>query len=195
MNRGDIFFEDLNFNGVARGFRPFIVLSDTTGKKFIPTVLVAPLTSRIPKKLLPTHVRIDAGQGGLIRDSLAIIEQSQIIDKSRLTNKVGTVSNDISDNIINSLLLFLGMKKYNTDSKEIESMAIRYDAFTAEFMKNTSDSLAKLTNPTFISKIKAGTLNGAIKTIIAFALGYLMTKVPLALAYLTKVYQEFIKHN
>lgn len=74
------------------GFRPVVIIQNDLGNLHAPTVIVIPLTSSAAKPLLPTHVSIPAGEGGLWRDSTALCEQVRTVEKSRLKRHVGCLS-------------------------------------------------------------------------------------------------------
>lgn len=90
--RGGIFFADLGEENIVgseqRGQRPVIIISNDIGNKFSPTVKVAVITSQLSKAKLPTHVEVSR-QYGLLQDSVALVEQTRVIDKSRLTAYIG----------------------------------------------------------------------------------------------------------
>lgn len=60
IRRGDVFFAELT-GGVGseqNGVRPVLVLQNDVGNRHSPTIIVAPLTSKGNKSMLPTHVKI-----------------------------------------------------------------------------------------------------------------------------------------
>jgi mRNA interferase MazF len=54
-----------------------------------PHTIIAPLTSRLRRRLLPSHVFVPAGEGGLTVDSVLLAEQLRVIDQVRLIRKLG----------------------------------------------------------------------------------------------------------
>lgn len=89
IRRGQIWYADLG-EGVGSeqgGIRPVIILQNNAGNKYAPTVIIAPITSKMKAKL-PTHVTIDM-ESGLSEVSVALLEQIRTIDKQRLLNFVG----------------------------------------------------------------------------------------------------------
>jgi mRNA interferase MazF len=48
-----------------------------------------PFTTRIRNRLLPSHVFVPAGEGGLTQDSVALCEQIRVADRGRLLAKLG----------------------------------------------------------------------------------------------------------
>lgn len=73
-----------------------------------PIVSVVPLTSKVRKRRLPTHVSRCAA--GLPVRSLALCEQLTVIDKRQLTTRVGTVNDPFDRAAINrAMAVQLGM--------------------------------------------------------------------------------------
>ena len=61
IKRGDIYYANLNpvIGSEQGGTRPVLIISNDVGNKHSPTVIVAPITSRIHTKAkLPTHTLI-----------------------------------------------------------------------------------------------------------------------------------------
>jgi mRNA interferase MazF len=90
---GDVLYVDLDQNGVGseqRGIRYAIVIQNDIGNKHSPTVIVAFVTSQITKAKLPLiHVEIPAGNFGLPKDSVVLLEQLRTLDKRRIIKRVG----------------------------------------------------------------------------------------------------------
>ena len=95
INRGDIYYADLDpvIGSEQGGIRPVLVIQNDVGNKHSPTILIAPFTCKMRKKPLPTHVFINSADSGLRHNSMILFEQIRTIDKSRLKELVGTVSN------------------------------------------------------------------------------------------------------
>lgn len=106
IKKNDIFLADFgNREGSEQGgVRPVLILSNDVGNRFAPTVIIAPLTSNITKRNLPTHTMIKAGIAGLAHDSLVLTEQLQTIDKSKLISKLGSTMYDNVNNDIQKAL-------------------------------------------------------------------------------------------
>ena len=75
---------------IQSGSRPVLVISNDVANKFSPVVTVVPLTTRLGKKCLPTHVTLLTS--GLRTVSLALCEQLTALDKSRMTHYIGYVT-------------------------------------------------------------------------------------------------------
>ena len=92
VHRGELFYCDLGttLGSEQGGIRPVLILQNDVGNRFSPTTIVAPLTTKLGKAVLPTHVRIKQQQG-LTSDSIVLLEQIRTIDKNRLRGYVGSL--------------------------------------------------------------------------------------------------------
>jgi len=110
---GDIFFAQLNpvVGSEQGGTRPVLIIQNDIGNQYSPTTIVAAITSQIMKAKLPTHVEVSAGQSGLERDSVILLEQIRTIDKSRLKHKVAVLEDDIMAKVDEALSISLGLQE------------------------------------------------------------------------------------
>lgn len=116
MRRGDIYYADLGqtYGSEQGGLRPIIIIQNDIGNRFSGTVIIAPITSRI-KASLPTHVFVNTTK---IRNSIVLLEQIRTIDKDRLQNYIGHVSDEIMEKVDEALKVSLGLnaKKKRDDT-------------------------------------------------------------------------------
>ena len=107
--RGDIFYADLSPSQGSEqgGLRPVVVLQNNVGNKHAPTTIVAPITSRLSKKQLPTHITFNGC--GLAKDSVILMEQIRTIDKSRLKQKMGCLTNEKWEVVNDAIRVSLGL--------------------------------------------------------------------------------------
>ena len=94
VRRGELYFADLSpVKGSEQGgIRPVLILQNDIGNKYSPTVIVAAITSQINKAKIPTHIEISAKEYGLEKDSVILLEQIRTLDKLRLREKIGKLS-------------------------------------------------------------------------------------------------------
>jgi len=111
VKRGDIFYADLSpvIGSEQGGVRPVLVIQNDVGNKFSPTVIVAAVTSQINKAKLPTHVEISANDFGLAKDSVILLEQVRTVDKRRLREKIGKLSEALMYRVNDALAVSLGI--------------------------------------------------------------------------------------
>lgn len=90
IKRGDIVLVDLGVqNGsVQGGIRPVCVVSNELNNKYSPNITVVPLTSKMGKKQMPTHVKIIKEQYPIHTDSIVLCEQIITADKAKISGSV-----------------------------------------------------------------------------------------------------------
>ena len=96
FRRGDVYLANLNpfFGSEQGGIRPVLTLQNNTGNFYCPTLIVAPMTSRIAKKRnLPTHLYLDHIRG-MNGSSVVLFEQIKTIDKRRIIKYIGKLSRE-----------------------------------------------------------------------------------------------------
>lgn len=94
LNRGDVVLVNFGdrIGSVQSGARPAVICQNNVGNTYSKTTIVAPLTSRMSKAKLPTHVYLAAGDGGIRMESIILTEQIQTIDKQQIKSRIGTLS-------------------------------------------------------------------------------------------------------
>lgn len=115
IKRGDILYADLSpvIGSEQGGVRPVLVIQNDIGNKYSPTVIVAAITSQINKAKLPTHVEIIAEEYGITKDSVILLEQIRTIDKKRLKEKVGHLSDELMKKVDDGLQISFGLIEYS----------------------------------------------------------------------------------
>lgn len=110
IKRGDIYYADLRpvMGSEQSGIRPVLVIQNDVGNHYSPTVIVAAITGR-KKKWLPTHVRLK-NQSGLYKTSFVMLEQIRTIDRERLRNYIGCLSENSMEAIDQAIEISVGLK-------------------------------------------------------------------------------------
>lgn len=110
VKRGQIWFADLGDSSGCEqsGARPVLILQNDKGNFFSPTTIVAGITTKIAKKPLPTHVYVGK-DGGLVRESMVLLEQIRTLDKKRLLNYIGEISEETMWRVERALCISLGL--------------------------------------------------------------------------------------
>lgn len=111
VKRGEIFYADLSpvVGSEQGGVRPILILQNDTGNRHSPTVIAAAITSRTSKARLPTHIEIGSGESGLPRDSVILLEQMRTLDKQRLQQRTGAVSDSKMKSVNEAIGISLGL--------------------------------------------------------------------------------------
>lgn len=91
IKRGEIYYADLSpvVGSEQGGLRPVLIVQNDVGNKFSPTVIAAAITSQKDKTNLPTHIKVNADECGLSKNSIVLLEQVRTIDKQRLKERMG----------------------------------------------------------------------------------------------------------
>lgn len=115
IKRGDIIYADLSpvIGSEQGGVRPVLVIQNDIGNKYSPTVIVAAITSQINKAKLPTHVELVAEEYGITKDSVILLEQIRTIDKKRLKEKIGHLSDELMKKVDDGLQISFGLIEYS----------------------------------------------------------------------------------
>ena len=113
IKRGDIYYADLSpvVGSEQGGVRPVLIVQNDVGNKYSPTVIAAAITSQRDKTKLPTHIKVDADESGLAKDSIVLLEQIRTIEKSRLKKCIGTLSEETMKKIDDAVLISIGVKE------------------------------------------------------------------------------------
>lgn len=93
--RGEIWFAEFGTHpgtSVQEGCRPAFIMSNDIGNLYSDILSVIPLTSKMKKRHLPTHVSLSDVDCPNLEPSMALAEQLTTIGKGALKNYVGTVN-------------------------------------------------------------------------------------------------------
>ena len=109
VHRGDIYYANLSpvLGSEQGGVRPVIIIQNEKGNRFSKTIIVAPISTRMTKPPLPTHVLLP--DAVMERCSMVLLEQIRTIDKQRLGKWVGKVDGEVMTCIDNALRISLGI--------------------------------------------------------------------------------------
>ncbi len=91
------------------GIRPVVILQIDRANAASPHTIVAPFTTKIRRKLLPSHVFVPAGIGGLSQDSVLLCEQIRVTDKSRIIRLIGSLDQSYMQELGDALAIILGL--------------------------------------------------------------------------------------
>ncbi len=111
IKRGEIYYADLSpvVGSEQGGIRPVLIVQNNVGNKFSPTVIAAAITSQQFKSNLPTHIKVNAHDCGLSKDSVVLLEQVRTIDKRRLREKMGILEKSDMYKIDKALSVSFGL--------------------------------------------------------------------------------------
>ena len=109
VKRGEIYYADLkgSVGSEQGGYRPVIVIQNDVGNKYSKTLIIAPISTKLTKPPLPTHVLIPAQI--IDRTSMVLLEQVRTIDKKRLGQLISVIDYQTLLQIDNALKVSLGI--------------------------------------------------------------------------------------
>jgi len=85
------------------------VIQNDIANRHSPITIVAAVTSASEDDLYPTEVLVRAGEGGLGRNSLVLLNQIRSIDTRRLLRRVGRLTPETMGRVDRALALSLGL--------------------------------------------------------------------------------------
>ncbi len=108
INRGEIYYTNLDLvkGSEQGGYRPVVIIQNNTGNLYSPTTIVAAITSRL-KTNMPTHVHIENEY--LPYRSVILLEHIRTIDRGRLGEYVGKLTNDEMEALDEALAVSVGL--------------------------------------------------------------------------------------
>ena len=127
----DIIYVDFSDNKIGSeqsGIHPYIIIQNNIGNKHCPTVLGMSLTSVLKKEYMPTHCIIHkTEQNGLKHDSMLLGETLTQISKERIINKIGSITEENTQNDILNVYIanITGKKRYNSVWSKIVNMIFK----------------------------------------------------------------------
>lgn len=110
VGQGDIFWADLGpaSGSEAAGRRPVLVVQhDSFNRSAINTVVVVPLTTQRRLAAMPGNATLKRGDANLPRSSVANVSQIAAIDRDKLGDKIGTVSELRLQAVLKGVLILL----------------------------------------------------------------------------------------
>ena len=110
IHRGEIYYADLSpvIGSEQGGYRPVVVLQNNKGNRYSTTIIVAPISSKLTKNPLPTHVMVENNY--LEKKCVILLEQIRTIDKQRIREKVGIIDDKIMQLINQAIKTSLDIK-------------------------------------------------------------------------------------
>lgn len=111
IKKGQIYYADLSpvVGSEQGGCRPVLVIQNDIGNKYSPTTIVAVITTRKTKANLPTHIWLNA-ECGLPKESMVECEQVRTLDKRRLKEFMGQVSDEVLKEIDKGLKISFALR-------------------------------------------------------------------------------------
>jgi mRNA interferase MazF len=109
--RGEIYL--VNFDPTVgaeiQKTRPAVIIQNDIANEHSRITIVAAISSKFDEQLYPTEVLISASSSGLLKDSVALLNQLRSIDRQRLIRRLGRVSDETIQAINQAIQISLGL--------------------------------------------------------------------------------------
>ena len=86
-----------------------MVVSNDLGNEHSPRVIAAPITSRWVDRVRPFEALLPAGEGGLSQPSKVLLNQVRTLDKRRLGQRIGALTQARMQEVDGALRLSLAL--------------------------------------------------------------------------------------
>jgi mRNA interferase MazF len=110
IHQGDVIWVDLDEPvGSSPGYRhPHVVIQNNVfNRSRLNTVVVCALTSNLQRAAAPGNVLLEAGEADLPKQSVVVVSQVFTVDKSQLSEPIGTLSKKRVRQILDGLRLLI----------------------------------------------------------------------------------------
>ena len=111
--RGEVYY--VNFDptiGVEiKKTRPALIIQNDVGNMHSQATIVAAITSTV-REGFPYEAFLKAGEGGLKKDSIVLLNQIRTIDKKRLGKRISILSSEAMEKIDNAIKISIGLIKF-----------------------------------------------------------------------------------
>jgi len=125
INQGDIFWVDLREpSGSEPGYRhPHVVIQNNLfNRSRINTVVVCALTSNLKRAKAPGNVLLNKGEANLPKKSTVNISQIFTVNKSDLSEKIGTLTRERFNQVLEGIKLLVEPREiYDYKDKGVRS--------------------------------------------------------------------------
>ena len=109
IGRGDVYYADLSpvVGSEQGGVRPVVVVQNDKGNRYSKTIIVAPISKKMSKPPIPTHVIFSDDSLGYV--SMILCEQLRTIDKKRLGQWICTLDEKTLEKINRAIRVSLSI--------------------------------------------------------------------------------------
>lgn len=109
IKRGDVYYANLSpvVGSEQGGVRPVVVIQNDKGNKYSKTIIIAPISKKMSKPPIPTHVIFS--DASLSYVSMILCEQLRTIDKQRLGQWICTLDKETIEKIDQAIKVSLNL--------------------------------------------------------------------------------------
>ncbi|MFW5924298.1 MAG: type II toxin-antitoxin system PemK/MazF family toxin [archaeon] len=112
VRRGDVVVVELDptKGSEQRGTRPYLVVQNDVGNENAPTTILVPFTTAFDDELYPFEVLVEADEGPLREDSVALCSQIRTVSiEKRITTTLGAIPDERMEQVDRALHYSLGL--------------------------------------------------------------------------------------
>ena len=106
-----------------------LIIQNDVGNKHSPTVICAAITSKMNKAKLPTHIELNARRYDMDKDSVVLLEQIRVLDKSRLGEYIGHLEAGRMKDVEYAMAVSLGLFDDSGIEEEFGREQVEYEQF------------------------------------------------------------------
>ena len=103
IHRGDVFWVAVDESRTSSAHPHVVVSDDIFNHSRVTTVVVCALTSNLQRATEAGNVRLDRGEGNLPQSSVVVVSQIDSVEKTRLRDRIGTLSEARVQQIVDGL--------------------------------------------------------------------------------------------
>ena len=109
IHKFHVYTADLNprFGTEPGKIRPVVVVQTNLLNQAHPSAIICPITTRVNRQAKILRIHLKEGEAGLKSDSDIIVDQIRAIDNRRLREKIGEISDQNKQLLLNSLRLII----------------------------------------------------------------------------------------
>lgn len=109
IKRGDVYYADLSpvVGSEQGGVRPVVVVQNDKGNRYSKTIIVAPVSKKMSKPPIPTHVIFSVESLSYV--SMILCEQLRTIDKKRLGQWICTLDENTIERVDHAIRVSLSL--------------------------------------------------------------------------------------
>ena len=109
IKRGDVYYADLSpvVGSEQGGVRPVVVVQNDKGNRYSKTIIVAPVSKKMSKPPIPTHVIFSVESLSYV--SMMLCEQLRTIDKKRLGQWICTLDEKTIERVDHAIRVSLSL--------------------------------------------------------------------------------------
>lgn len=120
INQGDIFWIALKEPGGLETGHPHphvVIQEDALNHSRLNTVVVCALTTNLKRAKAPGNVLLEAGEANLLKQSVVVVSQVSMVDKTQLGKYIGSLTRQRVDQILAGMRFLQAMTERHEEDE------------------------------------------------------------------------------